>query len=192
MPPSGGSKLKGPRQRPLLPLRAVHVLKPPALPGDTYQGLDVARRAARQAHRRSGGRAARLWSMMFVFIASVKKRGESSTTMRPIAGLRDGQARRWAAAQAPLGQRLRTDRPALRRLAATGRFRLTRVTLLVVGGVLPGMRSCGTRSSFANLGDESAGVIAGAIAGARRVLTPSWSGRTRTAAGCARPRPAGT
>ena len=36
MPPSGGSKFKGPRQRPLLPLRAVHVLKPPALPGDTY------------------------------------------------------------------------------------------------------------------------------------------------------------
>jgi REP element-mobilizing transposase RayT len=36
MPPSGGAKFKGPRQRPLLPLRAVHVLKPPALPGDTY------------------------------------------------------------------------------------------------------------------------------------------------------------
>ena len=35
-PPSGGYKLKGPRQRPLLPLRAVHILKPPALPGDTY------------------------------------------------------------------------------------------------------------------------------------------------------------
>jgi putative transposase len=33
MPPSGGSKLNGPRQRPLLPLRAVHFLKPPALPG---------------------------------------------------------------------------------------------------------------------------------------------------------------
>src|SRR5580693_476393 len=35
-PPLGGSKLNGPRQRPVLPLRAVHVLKPPALPGDTY------------------------------------------------------------------------------------------------------------------------------------------------------------
>jgi REP element-mobilizing transposase RayT len=36
-PPLGGSKLNRPRQRPVLPLRAVHVLKPPALPGDTYQ-----------------------------------------------------------------------------------------------------------------------------------------------------------
>ena len=32
-PPSGGSKLNGPHQRPLLPLRAVHILKPPAFPG---------------------------------------------------------------------------------------------------------------------------------------------------------------
>ena len=36
---SGGSKFKGPRQRPLLPLRVVHFLKPPALPGDTYYTL---------------------------------------------------------------------------------------------------------------------------------------------------------
>src|SRR5208283_308890 len=36
MPPLGGSKLKGPRQRPLLPLRAAQILKPPALPGDIY------------------------------------------------------------------------------------------------------------------------------------------------------------
>jgi len=35
-PPSGGSKFEGPRQRPLLPLRAVHIVKPPALRGDTY------------------------------------------------------------------------------------------------------------------------------------------------------------
>src|SRR5271165_3395584 len=35
-PPLGGSKFEGPRQRPLLPLRAATILKPPALPGDTY------------------------------------------------------------------------------------------------------------------------------------------------------------
>ena len=35
-PPLGGSKLKGPRQRPFLPLRAAQILKTPALPGDTY------------------------------------------------------------------------------------------------------------------------------------------------------------
>ena len=32
----GGSKFQGPRQRPLPPLRAAPILKPPALPGDTY------------------------------------------------------------------------------------------------------------------------------------------------------------
>ena len=36
-PPTGGAKFKGPRQRPLLPLRAAQDLKPPALPGDTYR-----------------------------------------------------------------------------------------------------------------------------------------------------------
>src|ERR1700739_1389227 len=34
--PLWGCKLKGPRQRPLPPLRAAPILKPPALPGDTY------------------------------------------------------------------------------------------------------------------------------------------------------------
>ena len=32
----GGSKFQGPRQGPLPPLRAAPILKPPALPGDTY------------------------------------------------------------------------------------------------------------------------------------------------------------
>ena len=35
-PPLGGSKFQGPRQRPLLPLRAAPDPKPPQLPGDTY------------------------------------------------------------------------------------------------------------------------------------------------------------
>jgi hypothetical protein len=39
MSPSGGSKFKGSRQRHLLPLRTVHILKPPALSGDTYHAL---------------------------------------------------------------------------------------------------------------------------------------------------------
>ena len=43
-PPLGGSKLNGPRQRPFLPLRAAQILKPPALPGDTY-GLCLKGRA---------------------------------------------------------------------------------------------------------------------------------------------------
>lgn len=36
MPPSGGSNAEGPRSDPVNPPWAVHELKPPALPGDTY------------------------------------------------------------------------------------------------------------------------------------------------------------